>query len=98
LLPFVQRERDLAGAQEMLEDPDMADMAREEIASAEAELAALEDELQRLLLPKDPDDVRNAFLWKSARARAAMNRPCLPATCCACTPAMPSARAGAARW
>lgn len=59
---FLQREADLAGARGMLDDPEMADMAREEIASAEGELAALEDELQRLLLPKDPDDVRNAFL------------------------------------
>ncbi|MBX3652942.1 MAG: peptide chain release factor 1 [Ramlibacter sp.] len=59
---FVQREADLAGAREMLDDPDMAEMAREEIASAEAELPVLEDELQRLLLPKDPDDVRNTFL------------------------------------
>ncbi len=59
---FLQRESDLAGARDMLEDPEMADMAREEIASAEGELAALEEELQRLLLPKDPDDVRNAFL------------------------------------
>ena len=46
----------------MLEDPEMAEMAREEIAALEAELPELEDELQRLLLPKDPDDVRNAFL------------------------------------
>ncbi len=59
---FLQRERDLAGAQEMLDDADMADMAKEEINSAEADLQALEDELQRLLLPKDPDDARNAFL------------------------------------
>lgn len=59
---FLQRESDLAQAKEMLEDPDMADMAREEIGSAESEIAALDEELQRLLLPKDPDDVRNAFL------------------------------------
>ena len=59
---FQQREADLAGAREMLDDPEMADMAREEIASAEGELAVLEEELQRLLLPRDPDDVRNAFL------------------------------------
>ncbi|MCD6079495.1 MAG: peptide chain release factor 1, partial [Ramlibacter sp.] len=59
---FLQRERDLAQAREMLEDPDMGEMAREEIASAEAELPALEAELQALLLPKDPDDVRNTFL------------------------------------
>ena len=59
---YQQREADLAGAREMLADPDMAEMAQEEITSAEAELVALEDELQRLLLPKDPDDARNAFL------------------------------------
>ena len=59
---YQQRENDLAGAQEMLSDLDMAEMAQEEIDSAEAELLALEDELQRLLLPKDPDDARNAFV------------------------------------
>jgi len=59
---YRQREADLAGAREMLDDPDMADMAREEITAAEAELVQLEDELQRLLLPRDPDDARNAFL------------------------------------
>jgi len=59
---YQQREADLAGAREMLADPDMAEMAQEEITSAEAELVQLEDELQRLLLPKDPDDARNAFV------------------------------------
>ncbi|HEY9222521.1 MAG TPA: peptide chain release factor 1 [Variovorax sp.] len=59
---YQQREADLAGAREMLDDPDMAEMAHEEIAAAEEELHKLEDELQRLLLPKDPDDARNAFL------------------------------------
>ncbi len=59
---YRQREADLAGARDMLDDPDMAEMAREEIAAAENELQQLADELQRLLLPKDPDDARNAFL------------------------------------
>ncbi|WP_295527544.1 peptide chain release factor 1 [uncultured Pseudacidovorax sp.] len=59
---YRQRETDLAGARDMLGDPDMAEMAHEEIAAATAELQELEDELQRLLLPKDPDDARNAFL------------------------------------
>ena len=59
---FQQREKDLAAAQEMLADADMADMAREEIAAAEAELADLDAELQRMLLPKDPDDARPAFM------------------------------------
>ncbi|HRL35903.1 peptide chain release factor 1 [Ottowia beijingensis] len=59
---YLQREQDLAAAREMLADPDMAELAREEIAAAEAELSALEAELQRMLLPRDPDDARNAFV------------------------------------
>ena len=59
---FVSREKDLAGAREMLDDPDMAQMAQEEIAQALGDIVALEEELQRMLLPKDPEDVRNAFL------------------------------------
>ena len=59
---YQQREADLQGAREMLHEPDMAEMAQEEITAAEAELVQLEDELQRLLLPKDPDDARNAFM------------------------------------
>ena len=59
---FTQREADLAAAQSMQSDPEMAEMAEEEITSAEAELQKLEAELQRMLLPKDPDDARNAFM------------------------------------
>jgi len=61
-LRYQQRESDLNTAQTMLGDPDLAEMAAEEISSAEKELAQLGDELQRMLLPKDPDDARNAFL------------------------------------
>jgi len=43
-------------------DREMAEMAREEIAAAETEMATLEAELQAALIPKDPDDARNAFL------------------------------------
>ncbi|MFT4195890.1 peptide chain release factor 1 [Ottowia sp.] len=59
---FQQREADLAEARDLLHEPDMAGMAGEEIAAAEAELAELEAELQRMLLPRDPDDARNAFV------------------------------------
>jgi peptide chain release factor 1 len=59
---YVQREADIQTAQALLDDPDMQDMAHEEIASAQAELQELEAELQRMLLPKDPDDARPAFL------------------------------------
>jgi peptide chain release factor 1 len=59
---FEQRERDLTSAQELLADPDMAGLAEEEIASAQADTQRLHLELQTALLPRDPDDVRNAFL------------------------------------
>jgi peptide chain release factor 1 len=63
---YQQLEADLSGAQELLctsnDDPDMTAMAQEEIDSTNAELQKLENELQRMLLPKDPDDARNAFV------------------------------------
>jgi peptide chain release factor 1 len=63
---YRQREADLAEGQEMLDntasDPDMQAMAQEEIDSASAEISQLETEVQRMLLPKDPDDARNAFV------------------------------------
>ncbi len=59
---YRQREADLASAREMAADPELADLAREEVMALEAELPSLEDELQQLLLPRDPDDVRNVFL------------------------------------
>jgi len=59
---YQEREQDLATALEMLTDPEMSDMALEEQSSAEQEMAGLEAELQRMLLPKDPDDARHAFI------------------------------------
>ncbi|MCU7373517.1 peptide chain release factor 1 [Paucibacter sp. O1-1] len=59
---YQQREADLATARELLADADMAEMAREEIAAAEADIARLHETLQLALLPKDPDDERPAFL------------------------------------
>jgi peptide chain release factor 1 len=59
---YQQLEVNLAGAQEMRSDPEMAEMADEEIVSTSAELTQIESELQRMLLPKDPDDARNAFI------------------------------------
>ncbi|QJC55257.1 Peptide chain release factor RF1 [Polaromonas vacuolata] len=60
------READLAGAQEMLAeakaDPEMAQMAEEEIAAAKADIASIDDGLQLMLIPKDPDDARPAFI------------------------------------
>ncbi len=59
---YQQREADLATARELLADPELAAMGREEIESAQADLDTLLAELQTALLPRDPDDPRNAFL------------------------------------
>ncbi len=61
---YQQAQADLQTAQEMLaeEDPELKEMAQEEIKAARAQLEQLEGELQILLLPKDPNDASNAFL------------------------------------
>ena len=59
---YQQRERDLASAQAMLGDAEMAELAQEEIASARDDLTRLHALLQAALIPRDPDDERNAFL------------------------------------
>ena len=59
---YRRTESDVASAQQMLSDPDMKAMAEEEIVAARARQAALAEELQRLLLPTDPNDDRNVFL------------------------------------
>jgi len=53
---------DFSSAGEMLADPEMKELARAEQDAAGAEMARLEAELQRALLPKDPNDERNLFL------------------------------------
>ena len=59
---FERRERDLADAQELLLDPDMAELAQAELADARADVQRQHQELQTALLPRDPDDDRNAFV------------------------------------
>ncbi len=61
---YQEAQQDLDGAQEMLkeDDAEMREMAQEEISDAEDRMQALEMELQKLLLPKDPNDNSNVFL------------------------------------
>ena len=59
---YQQRTLDLTEAQSLLKDPERADMAAEEITACEADLLRLDEALQALLLPRDPDDERNAYL------------------------------------
>jgi peptide chain release factor 1 len=53
---------DEQAAQELLSDPDMKALAEEELHAARARMVTLEVDLQRLLLPRDPNDERNVFL------------------------------------
>jgi len=55
-------EGDIQAAQEMMSDPDMRAMAQEELELGREKLERLSDELQLLLLPRDPDDSRSVFL------------------------------------
>ncbi|NYT44135.1 peptide chain release factor 1 [Alcaligenaceae bacterium] len=59
---YVATEGDIQAAQEMLRDPDMRDMAEEELELGKHKLEELAADLQVLLLPRDPDDSRSVFL------------------------------------
>ena len=61
---FRRLQSDLEAARQMLEDadPELREMAKEELESGGARLAEVESELQTLLLPRDPRDSHNVFL------------------------------------
>ena len=49
-------------AKSMLDDPEMAELAKEELKEAEEKLPALEEEIKILMLPKDKNDDKNIYL------------------------------------
>ncbi|KRG64473.1 peptide chain release factor 1 [Stenotrophomonas humi] len=53
---------DLASAEAMRADPELRELAEEEISAAQARLQALDEELALLLVPRDPRDEGNLFL------------------------------------
>ena len=57
-----RRERDLEQSRDLLADPEMAELAREELSAAQGDVERLQGQLQTALLPRDPDDDRNAFV------------------------------------
>ena len=75
LLPIVEKAKEyknlideIAEAKEMLSDPEMADMAKEELKELEPQKPELEEEIKLLLLPKDPNDDRNIIVELRAGA------------------------------
>lgn len=59
---YQQAEQDMADAQELMADPEMKEFCQETYAAAKAQKEALYDELQILLLPKDPNDDKNVIV------------------------------------
>ena len=71
LTPIVETWRELKGKREAVvesqsllkdEDPDIREMAREEIAELEPAIEGLEQKLQVLMLPRDPNDDKNVIV------------------------------------
>jgi peptide chain release factor 1 len=59
---YASAQRDLQAAQAMRADPELRELADEEIPAAQARLAELDERLALLLVPKDPRDEANLFL------------------------------------
>ncbi len=59
---YRQAEADLNAAQELLSDPEMKEMAQEEIQRARGDMERLREELKLLLLSRDPNDGKNVVM------------------------------------
>ncbi|MGL5742687.1 MAG: peptide chain release factor 1 [Legionella sp.] len=61
---YIEAQNNLASLHELLagEDKELASMAEEELADAQKQIEALDEQLQWHLIPKDPDDERNIYL------------------------------------
>jgi peptide chain release factor 1 len=59
---YQQAMGELEQARALFDDPDMADLAREEASDIEARIPDMEAELLRLLLPRDPRDDKNVIV------------------------------------
>ncbi|ADN10165.1 peptide chain release factor 1 [Sulfurimonas autotrophica] len=75
LLPIVEKTKEykalieeISDSKEMLSDPEMGDMAKEELKELEPQVPLIEEEIKMLLLPKDPNDDRNIIVELRAGA------------------------------
>ena len=59
---FMRLTKDIHDAKAMLSDPEMKLFAQDEIDNGKEKILILEEQLQTLLLPKDPNDEKNIFL------------------------------------
>lgn len=75
LLPIVEKAKEykdliqeIADNKEMLGDPEMDELAKEELKELEPKIPLIEEELKGLLVPQDPNDDRNIYLEMRAGA------------------------------
>ena len=68
LTPIVEKYREykkveqtIVDSEEMLSDPEMRELAQEELKEAKEKLPQIEEELKVLLIPKDPDDDKDTI-------------------------------------
>ena len=59
---YQRRRQDLVGAEALMSDPDMKELAQEEFHQAKEDIARLEEEIKVLLLPRDPNDDKNVIV------------------------------------
>ena len=62
---YLQAQRDFTEAKELLDsetDPELREMAQAELEQSRAAMETMQEELKRLLLPKDPNDDRNVII------------------------------------
>ena len=59
---YLNAQNMLAEAEEMLNDPEMKELAQEELKQAKEDIERLESELKILMLPKDPNDDKNIMV------------------------------------
>ena len=55
-------QNDLTDAEELLGDPEMKELAQQELARSKLDIERLEQEIKILLLPKDPNDGKNVIM------------------------------------
>lgn len=58
---YKQTQNNMNEAKEMMEDPEMKDLAEEEYYASKENLAKIEEELKILLIPKDPNDDKSVI-------------------------------------
>ncbi|MBI1327279.1 MAG: peptide chain release factor 1 [Alphaproteobacteria bacterium] len=59
---YKKAQEDLKAAEDLLSDPDMKDMAYEEVGTLREQIPQIEEKIKVALLPKDADDEKNAIL------------------------------------